>query len=212
MRFLSLKRMLTKRQSGRFLRNQRGVTAIEFALLGPIFGLMAFSIFETGMIIYTENTMQVAVQEAARLVRTGRAQTQHMTAAQFKKAVCFIAGRITNCDKRMTVYMKRATSFAALQASLPSYISIGTSSYAPDSNGNSRGPYDCGNPKDAVALIATYDYQIYTPIMMSNFANLNAATNTRRIIAFAMFRNEPFPLDTTTVCPISNPPAPPPAP
>jgi Flp pilus assembly protein TadG len=207
MRLSLLKRLWTKRRPSRFLKNQQGVAAIEFAFLGPIFGVAMFCIFETGYILYTEYVMQTAVQEAARLVRTGRAQEKKWDAAKFKDAVCYLAGRVSHCEDRLTVYMQTATSFTALQASTPAYLSIGPNSYSADSTGKPQGPYNCGNPRDVVALIATYDWDIHLPIFMSNFANL-PGDDKRRIVAFAMFRNEQFPSVPGNVCQASTPSAP----
>ena len=50
----------------RFIRARRGAVAIEFALGLPIFLAMIYGVFEFGRIFWTQNTMEFAVEEAAR--------------------------------------------------------------------------------------------------------------------------------------------------
>jgi Flp pilus assembly pilin Flp len=194
MRLPSLKKLLKSERLGRFLADDEGVTAIEFAFLGPLFGIGLLVTFETSIMLFTEYVIQTSVQEAARLVRTGQAQDREYTAQEFKDAVCYIAKYAMNCDANLTVYMKKATSFTALEAATPSYLTItgGAFGLAPDGTPK-KPPYECGGPSEAIALIATYDWRIATPWVMDNFANVSDS-RTRRLVGFAMFRNEPFPI------------------
>jgi Flp pilus assembly protein TadG len=50
----------------RFLKNRRGATAVEFALIMPFFLAMIFGLIEFGRAMWIRNTMQYAVEEAAR--------------------------------------------------------------------------------------------------------------------------------------------------
>jgi Flp pilus assembly protein TadG len=50
----------------RFIRARRGAVAVEFALGLPIFLFMVYGIFEFGRVFWTQNTMEFAVEEAAR--------------------------------------------------------------------------------------------------------------------------------------------------
>jgi Flp pilus assembly protein TadG len=175
----------------RFLRNTRGVTAVEFAMVAPVFFFAMGAVVETGLMLFTEYVLQSSVQEAARQVRTGQAQSAGMSAPQFKAQVCELASVIMDCDADVSVYVRSDANFAALQAATPSYLSIGASyGGAPSSTS-----YVCGGPSQAVAIIATYDWKIVLPFM-SAFGNVDSG-NRRRIGGFAMFLNEPFPSGTS---------------
>ena len=50
----------------RFIRARRGAVALEFALGLPIFLAMIYGLFEFGRIFWTQNTMEFAIEEAAR--------------------------------------------------------------------------------------------------------------------------------------------------
>jgi TadE-like protein len=210
MRMSFLNKLLPKWRPGPFLSDDRGVTVIEFAFLGPILGAAILVTIETGIILYVEYAMQTSIQEASRLVRTGRAQGHAWNAEKFKNAVCSLAGRVIDCQGKVTVYMQAAENFKTLQAATPSYITISGKNYAPAGLGTEespfkpQAPYDCGGPSEAVALIATYDWRAITP-MMTAFSNL-PDERTRRIVAFALFRNEAYPAAATAVCPVLSPP------
>lgn len=51
---------------GRIWRDQRGATALEFALLAPVFVLLIFGIIALGMLFWTQVGLQHGVQMAAR--------------------------------------------------------------------------------------------------------------------------------------------------
>ncbi len=52
----------------RFINARRGAVAIEFAFGMPIFLAMIYGVFEFGRILWTQNTMEFAIEEAARYV------------------------------------------------------------------------------------------------------------------------------------------------
>jgi hypothetical protein len=170
-----------------FRRNADGATAVEFAFLAPVFFGMLGMLFETGVMMFVEYSLQASVQEAARTVRTGQAYAGKWTRADFKKEVCSISKIVIDCDNKVVVHMEAAANFATLASDVPDYLSIGPKLAPTDP----PPPYECGLPNEMVALIATYDWE-FSMLGMSAFANLSG-TSTRRLVAFAMFKNEPFP-------------------
>src|SRR5438132_14309500 len=69
-------------------RGNSGSAAVEFALIAPVFFLLLFAIFETGMLFFADMTLENGVAVTARLIRTGQAQSAGMTQAQFRTALC----------------------------------------------------------------------------------------------------------------------------
>ena len=64
----------------RFKTSEGGATAVEFALVAfPFISLLGITM-ETGLLMFTEYTLQASVQDAARLIRTGQAQNASMSA------------------------------------------------------------------------------------------------------------------------------------
>jgi len=56
-------------------RDRRGASALEFALIAPLFLALTFSILEAGSYFFTLSAVDAANAKAARLIRTGQAQT-----------------------------------------------------------------------------------------------------------------------------------------
>jgi Flp pilus assembly protein TadG len=170
-------------------KNEDGVTAIEFAMIAPVFFFLMGSLMETGIMLFAEYVMQTSVQEAARFVRTGQAQTAGTTSAAFKTKICDTATVISNCSARVTVSMISRASFAQLATAVPSYLNVG-SDYGAGTGSNAS--HSCGNSEQAVALIATYDWDFTMPWLANHFGNVDGDTK-RRLAGIYMFQNEPFP-------------------
>lgn len=183
-----LKRRITRR-SGQFGKSDGGAAAIEFALVaGPFFYVLGCTC-ETGLMLFTEYVMQNSVQEAARLIRTGQVTTSSgtatVTADQFKTLICDNVNIIIDCTNKVTVYVNSATSFADLDAAVPDPLTIG-----PNKGNPYAVVYTPGGKEAAATVIATYDWDFVFPFMefLGNIDN----GESRRLRAFAIFRNEPF--------------------
>lgn len=89
---------LPRRRRG-FLRDERGVTAIEFGLLAvPFFSILG-AILETSLIFLSGQVLDSAVQDVSRLLRTGQAQQAAVTPARYKELVCErLFGLFPDCD------------------------------------------------------------------------------------------------------------------
>lgn len=171
-----------------YASDDKGATAVEFAMVAPLFFTMLGVTLETGVMMFSEYVLQTAVQEAARTVRTGQAQDAKLTAAQFKTKICSLAGLIMDCEGKVTVYMSSQATFTALASNTPSYLNVG-----PAADGTEQPvKFKCGAPSESVALIATYDWKFVIPFLMKYFDN-QGGDSTRRLAGFAMFKNEPFP-------------------
>jgi Flp pilus assembly protein TadG len=193
-------RIRNRRSFEAFLKNDTGASAIEFAFLAPMFFLFLFIVFETGIMMFTEYVIQTAVQDASRQVRTGQTQqASGMNANEFKKEICQFSGSVVDCS-RLVVFLRAAPeanpTFAALAAAVPSYLTIG-----PDASGNiATQPFECGKPGQPVVLVATYDWEFYVPAFMGFLANVNGGNDTRRLVGFSIFKNEPYPATGAQSC------------
>ena len=89
-----LKRHL-KRRIARLSKNTDGATAIEFALLALPFFALLFGILELAVIFFISSTLNFAVSEAGRQIRTGSFQL--CSQAQFKALVCSNMSGVGDC-------------------------------------------------------------------------------------------------------------------
>ncbi|MBP2159336.1 MULTISPECIES: TadE family protein [Asticcacaulis] len=67
----------------RLTRNRRGATALEFAIVAPVFIAMVFGVFNLGYALYCGAAVRHAIQESSRLLMFD----PNTTASTFKTAV-----------------------------------------------------------------------------------------------------------------------------
>jgi Flp pilus assembly protein TadG len=92
-----------RRHARALRRDDCGFTAVEFALVAPWFLMLLFGIMAVGLFFFTTFALENAVDQAARLIRTGQAQESGMTADQFKTKVCENAPGYVDCAGKMRV-------------------------------------------------------------------------------------------------------------
>jgi Flp pilus assembly protein TadG len=166
---------------GSFGRNSFGASALEFAMLATPFLLLLFGILAVGLVFAANMTLENAVEQGARLIRTGQAQSQGFDAGKFKSAVCkYLTGPL-NCG--------------GLKLDVRSFSTFGSSDLTNplDSNGNLKSAfnYEPGVGGQVIVVRAFYEWDLLAAlpqaIRLSNMSNGN-----RLLIATAAFRNEPF--------------------
>ena len=82
----------------RFARDERGVTAVEFGILALPFFTIIFAIIETAMMFFAQQTLDSAVEDASRMVRTGQAQSQGFDLTAFRNYMCGYTFNLFNCS------------------------------------------------------------------------------------------------------------------
>jgi Flp pilus assembly protein TadG len=175
----TMRKLLT---SGRhYSKADKGSAAVEFAMVGFPFFYVLGAIFEVGLMMFTEYTLQASVQDAARLIKTGQAQKEGTSNSAFKAKVCQTAGIIINCMGNATLYVNSQANFTALDSATPDMTSIG---------GTTPASFNMGGTSGSTAVVLTYDWNFVLPFMKI-FGNIEGGSK-RRLVGFAMFRNEPY--------------------
>jgi Flp pilus assembly protein TadG len=88
-----------------FLKDKKGVTALEFGIVALPFLMFAFGTIGIGLHFFTQNALEHAVGSAARKIRTGQAQKAGTTVAEFKQMVKEEAGPTIDAAK-LEVHMQ----------------------------------------------------------------------------------------------------------
>ena len=172
----------------RFVRQQDGAAAVEFALVITPFLALLFAIFETALIFFSGQVLETAVADASRLIMTGQAQGQSMSQADFKTAVCTRIYGLFDCQNGVYVDVKTFSSFSGV--TMPSPV---------DAQGNFQNnfSYQPGAPCDIVVVRLFYQWPIQVSLLGLN--NLSTMVGNKRVlIATSAFRNEPFSNSTCT--------------
>ena len=69
-----------------FIKDRKGATAVEFALVaGPFLALVA-AIVQTFLVFFAQELLESVVQLSSRQILTGQVQSQQMTQAGFQQA------------------------------------------------------------------------------------------------------------------------------
>jgi Flp pilus assembly protein TadG len=163
---------------GRFLRSQDGTTAVEFAIVGSPFLLLAVAIMHGAVLFLASQILEIGAAEASRLILTGQAQNEGMTQSMFANAVCGKVPALFNCGKLM-IDVRAPGSFAAANVSAPEFT------YGSEGQVTNTWQYDPGNPGDIVVVRVMYQWPL-----AGLFANL--ANGDRLLMATAVFKNEPY--------------------
>jgi Flp pilus assembly protein TadG len=163
----------------RFLLSEHGATAVEFALIAPLFLALLLAIFETAIVLLMQQVLQTATTTASRQILTGQAQSQGTTAAQFKQLVCNSATSLFNCGN-MYVNVQTFASFSS--ATMLNPVQNGTF------NSGSMS-YNIGSPGSIEVVQVFYQWPVYLGPLGFNLSNMNG--NIHLLVATAAFRNEP---------------------
>jgi Flp pilus assembly protein TadG len=168
----------------RFRKSEKGVTAIEFAMVaGPFLYLLGF-IFETGLMLFSEYVIENGVAQASRMIRTGQVQNQGLTQAQFKTLVCGNLASFLNCQSKLYVDVRQFNTFNAI--ALPQPIVNGMLNPAVSTGAQYQPP----QPRCVAVVRVYYEWPLFMPIISQALANVG--DKKRLLTAGAAFRAEPF--------------------
>ncbi len=127
---------MTAVKLGRLIRARNGNSAVEFALVLPLFLLLTFGVLDFGRLFWTQETLSYALREAGRYAVTG----QHMT------------GTNGNAQTRVQSIINVAKQYSA---------GIDVSKITVTSGGI---PNDAGGPQETVVISLTTGLKLLTPI------------------------------------------------
>jgi len=103
---------------GRLLRSRRGVTLIEFALVGPLFLLLAFAIVDNGLVLFMQTVLDNATREAARQIEIGKVQNSGDSdgSGLFKTTLCNNLGGLIPCNSLTWNVQFSSVGFSSMTA------------------------------------------------------------------------------------------------
>jgi Flp pilus assembly protein TadG len=159
--------------------SEDGSASVEFALIAAPFLALLLAIFETALLFLTQQALQTGTAQAARLIMTGQAQTQNMTAAQFKQLVCNDSTTLINCGS-LYVNVQKFATFSSISTLNP----VQNGAFNP-----ALLNYNVGGAGDIELVQVFYEWPIYVGPLGFNLSNMNG--NIHLLVATAAFRNEP---------------------
>jgi Flp pilus assembly protein TadG len=179
---LSYRVQRAARAARAFGREEKGATAVEFGLVAlPFLGLL-LAIIETAVLFLAGQTLESAVDNTARLIRTGQAQEDGLTGDTFKAQICNEALVLPSCTDRLHIDVRTYSKFSDMSVSDPI-----------DKSGNADYTtfiYNAGHGGDIVLVRAYYEWPTFSRLLGLNFANLSNGKHL--LAAVTAFKNEPF--------------------
>lgn len=171
-----------KRCRSQIASDQRGATALEFALIATPLILMLLGGLQLMMMFLISSTLSAATTSVSRQIRTLN-YSNSGTAAQtdFASQICNNMGWLqSTCVGNIKVDVETAPSFAGASSTNP--VSGGTF--------NSSGlGFSASNAGQIVLVKVYYLWPLYAPILFGPLQALNDGTVV--ITASSAFRNEP---------------------
>jgi Flp pilus assembly protein TadG len=180
-----------------FVRNDKGATAVEFALVAAPFLALLVALLQTAMVFFAARMLDEITEEASRYVLTGQAQTANMSASQFRTHVCTgdailtkLVSALFTCNNFL-INVQSYSNFAAANTNDP-IAGFNGSNQAVDSNGNVLTMvWAPGNPGDIVVLQIMYQWPVVGGPLGFSLSSPNSNGN-RLLVSTAVFKNEPY--------------------
>lgn len=166
-------------------RDESGVTAVEFSFVVIPFLALTFAIMEVGLLFLGNLTLEHAVHDAARLIRTGQAHKAGFNEDKFKEEVCGNVVALFNCMDGIKVDVQSFNSFADVNFSSPL-----------DSDGalQNNFDFDMGDAESIVLVRVFYPWSSLTvfPDLGYGMNTSDMGDGNTLLSASTTFRNEPF--------------------
>lgn len=170
----------SKRGCRRFRDAQDGAAAVEFALVSLPFLLLLLATVETFVVFFAASDLEGAVNQAARLIRTGQVQSANMTEAQYKQVICDRFFLASDCSANLRIDVRTFQNFNNVNFDDP--LTAGGAL-------RNNFTFQPGVAGDIILVRAFYSWQIAVP---GNIGLDNMAGNKRLLSSSMAFRNEPF--------------------
>ena len=160
---------------------EEGSAAVEFALVALPFCFMMFAVLELGLVFVIDSVLENAVISTGRLIRTGQAEAQGLTASTFKTKLCANMSIFSgDCSSRAYVDVRTITQF---NTSLPDPMSTGSF------NSGSL-TYNQGGTGTITVVRVWYKQPLLTPFLSQGLSRLN--DGSAMLTAVTAFKNEPW--------------------
>ena len=172
-----------------FARDERGVTAIEFGILALPFFTIIFAILETTMVFFAGQVLDSAVEDASRMIKTGRAQAAGYTMDNFRPLLCgYTFGLFGTSCADVKIKVQKISNFSSTTTSNTvqtcDYVTNKTCTWTIAQD------FNAGVGRDVIQVFAYYRWPLL--INLPYFTLKNQPDNYRLLGSTRVFRNEPF--------------------
>lgn len=179
--------VVTQKMKSRFeawAEDNSGATAVEFALIATPFFFLIFGLLEVSLIFIISTTLEFAMNDASRTIRTGAFQNGgNVSEAAFTAQVCGSLFSLLDCNN-LELDVRAFANFS--NAALPPALDPGTGQI-----NTGAFTFQPGQPNEIVIARAFYEWELITPFISRPLSNFPSGTS-RLVQASIAFQNEPF--------------------
>ena len=163
--------------------NRSGATAIEFAILAPIFIAVLFSTFEIGWLITKSTLLDRALDLTIRQIRVG-ATTAPKSQQAMATMICDKLYVIPDCSKALTVEMTKIASAADFPSNGATCVDRGDK-FTPSVS------FSAGGRAEIMYVRACLVSDALTPFIGIAFHFIKDSKGGYSIVSSSAFMNEP---------------------
>ena len=196
---MSRSQKLSMRRIRRYLKNNEGTAAIEFAILAIPFFALLFAVLELAIVFFINSTLNHSVSEAGRLIRTGNFQACG-TQAKFKELVCANMSGLGNCENRLRIDVVSGPAFGSITLLAPPEPPELDPSDPTSTDDIENGEFVNTTASAPVVIRGLYYHKLVLPPQLTRLENVEGS-GIRLLTATTAFRNEPFP--APGACPVT---------
>ena len=157
----------------------RGATAVEYAMIAPVFLTMVIGLVEFSLYVFNRNFVKHVLYETARNIATGEIQSADSPPAAFKQAYCAHAGAVMSCER--------------LLFDVRAYDNLEDVKFTPVEFSPSGMPtnfkFEPGKSEQISVMRVALPYKFVTPFMQDIFLG---EENHAIVVGYSVAKNEPF--------------------
>lgn len=169
-------------------KDESGATAVEFAMVMGPFLMLLFGIMSVGFYFFALFSLEHAIEDASRQLRTGTAQTSNKTPAAFKADVCAKLPAFMGCtgaSDKVRVNVQNSSTYTVAAATCKDNGQLIT---------NEASAYNTGSAGDVVIVTVCFEWDL------GNLPNMNywiapasaKMGNSLLLSASTVFTTEPY--------------------
>lgn len=160
------------------LRDDRGSTLMEFALVAPLFMLLLVGTLEVAIMFFAGAVIEGATKEAARQIRTGQVQQSADPLAAFQAKLCDDLAGVIDCTE-VVFTVQTFSNFSSVSMPLEY-----------DEDGEIINPGFAPGGSTAITVVrAVYRWNFMTPMMERV---LPGGLAGHLLVSTVAFQNEPY--------------------
>ena len=174
----------------RFLRDRRGSTAVEFALLAIPFALLVFAILESCIGFAGQEVMANITDDVARQLRTGQLRSADVAGTKLRDLICDKLEIIVSqdCPNLLLVDLRSYSTFA--DAALATFKIQNGNVVLMQGTTQQTFAVTPGAAESKNMLRVFYKWPVMTDLLASSMANLSGGKTLH--FASVTWQNEPF--------------------